>query len=211
MQPADTGMTPETVTDPALKNDATPVESAPADNQQAPAEDVAAKLAAIQKERDQIAMERNNLRKKIEEAETNALKEKEDYKALYEKVQAELEAKSQEEAQKAQRAEADKFREDFIAKQPESLRKYLTALVKANPTNFLWSDATSWEDAGHQLEAQAKAFATEIGLDLEAQPDDSAQPSTVHGNNPMPSNLKGADFENMSWQEMEKLLPKANR
>lgn len=208
----------ETVADKALGTSSTPTDSEPKTTEGAdkPKDDAvlsAAEIEQARKERDQAIMERNNLRKKIEEQETAALKEKEDWKALAERAEAKLaEAEAEKERENA-RSEAEKFRKDFIAKQPEQLQKALNTLVEANSSNFLWTNAKDWDDAAAQLDAQAKAIAAGLGIDLE---DDGNQaeatpPPRVHSNNPAPANLKGQDFENMSWEDMRKVLPKAER
>lgn len=201
----DTGLTPETVLSSTLGTDL-PADTSGKTPDKVDAPDVGAQLESERKERQKIEMERNHLRKKIEDSEANSLREKEDYKTLADSLQAKLDALEAEEAEKSAEKEATDFRNEFIAKQPDKLAKVLRNLIAANPTNFLWSNAKDWDDARSQLETQATLIAEAVGIDTDA--DIETKNPKINANNPAVK-LGGLDPEDMSLADLRKLLPKA--
>lgn len=158
----------------------------PADAQAAQAtgagssEELQKQLAAERLARQKVEMERNKLKNEREEAETKRLKEIEDYRALYEKSQTELDSIRQKE--ETTRLEA--FRKDVINSYPdEKVRKAADALIAKNPGAIVWEAGADEEQAKAQLTDQLDALRDAVGTPLEPT---EGQPA-VEPLNPAPS------------------------
>lgn len=126
MSTEDTGITPETGADNKALNSETPTPSNP------PKEDNAlqTEVERLRKEREQIEMERNMLRKKLDaeekaKAETAAkeLVEKEEFKTLYEQEREARLALEQEAEEKARRAEVNSKKAEILAEFPQDVKE----------------------------------------------------------------------------------------
>jgi hypothetical protein len=126
MSTEDTGITPETGADNKALDSATPPQGTP------PKEDNAlqTEVERLRKEREQIEMERNMLRKKLEaeekaKAETAAkeLEEKEEFKTLYEQEKEARLALEQEAEEKARKAEVNSKKAEVLAEFPQDVKE----------------------------------------------------------------------------------------
>lgn len=136
----------------------------------------------LRKELQKLEMERNMLRNKQQEEETQRLKETENYKELYEKTQSELEQiQTRAEAEKAAQ-EARKFRDEVIDSYPDpKVQEIAKKLLAKNETAIAWGDVDTFDDARAQLVEQLDAIKETVTTTVE-----SPEP-TISGNNPAPS------------------------
>lgn len=163
----------------------------------------------LEKRLKQAEMRANQLENKAREDELARLKESEDYKTLAERLQGQLDEVESEKTANTERQAAIEFRDKVIAEYPEAVQKVIRAAVAKNPANFLWKDATDWEDAGEQLREQIAPIQDALGV---SEDDEADTKSTrrVNANNPVPS-LKGLDPDDMSFEELGKVLPRSKR
>ena len=201
-----------TAVDPAPSDGANPEDKAAAD-----LATVTAELEALRKDKLKADMRANQLENKIKEEETAALKEKEDYKSLAEKLEAELaqikadseaeaEAKAEEAAAEAARKEALDFRNSVIAEYPPEVQQAANNLIEKNVSNLFWKDAQDWDDARTQLTDQLDALADVLG---HAAPEHKPAPKPkTSANNPAKTST--VDPKDMTLEELRSVLPRAD-
>lgn len=168
-----------------------------------------AELDRIRKELDQIKMERNQLKNKQEEDRKKALEEQGNWKQIAEENQAKLEQIELEKEQAAAVQEASKLREKFIDSYPdETVKKAAKALIERNPSNLSWGDVETEDQAKENIFSQLDALKETLGITSEAKDDEDFSPEIL-ANNPS-TNTNKDPIEDLDWQKMRELLPKAD-
>lgn len=163
----------------------------------------------IQKELQKLEMERNNLRNRQEEDRRKSLEESNEYKTLYEETQARLAEIEQVKEQETAVKEASKLREDFIDAYPdETVKKAAKALIERNPSNLSWGDVETEDQAKENIFSQLDALKETLGIISEAKDEGDFSPEIL-ANNPS-TNTKTDPVEELDWQKMRELLPKAD-
>lgn len=168
-----------------------------------------AELDRIRKELDQIKMERNQLRNKQEEDHKKALEEQGNWKQIAEENQAKLEQIELEREQANAVKEASQLRESFIDAYPdETVKKAAKALIERNPSNLSWGDVETEDQAKDNIFSQLDALKETLGIISEAKDEGDFSPEIL-ANNPS-TNTNTDPVEELDWQKMRELLPKAD-
>lgn len=165
------------------------------------------RLAAIEKERDNIAQERNLLRNKTKELEKKRVEETEDYKSAYEEMLAEKERREAEDAEERERADARRFRDTVIASRSEKTQKAAKALIDKNENNLAWRNARDETDARRQIEDQLDALDAVLGNQEEKV---EKEVYRIEANPTAGTGPRDVPFEDLSYEEMKKILPRAD-
>lgn len=177
-----------------------------------PPEETVSKAAfeTLRQEKDKIAQERNLLRNQARTAEVEALEKSGQIEQANTALKAELaDIKRQQEEEQTQR-EARQFRTEVLKEYPNAkVREAAEKLIAKNPSNLVWSDGASQEQAKRELTEQLDSLAEVLGTP-DAQADTGSQ-GTVHPNNPAAS-VQGKTTEELlklDSKELAKLLPHA--
>lgn len=171
------------------------------------AEELARRIAELEKENLKIAQERNLYKNKQEEERKKQLEESNEYKTLYEETQSKLEQIESEKQAEETRKEAERLRQSFIEEYPdERVRKAAQALIKQNPTNIAWGDVETEEQAKAEVHQQMDALKETLGITGEEEETDYPEinpnnPQTPSGNDPVSA---------LDWKKMREVLPKAD-
>lgn len=207
MQENDTPIDGETVTPEAQGITETPATDSSVQEPENTVEDTVSKeeLSRVQKELEQLKMERNLLRNKQEEDRKKQLLEENEFKTLYEETQAELaQIKADKEEQEALE-QANKLRSKFINEYPDpTVRKAAEKLVEKNPSNLSWGNVETEEDARQAIHSQLDAIRESLGIVSEDTEDTDV---SITANNP---SVRNTTPDDMSWEQMRELLPKAD-
>lgn len=164
----------------------------------------------IQKELQKLEMERNNLRNRQEEDRRKALEESNEFKTLYEETQAKLAEIEQAKEQEAAVKEASALRESFIDSYPdETVKKAAKALIERNPSNLSWGDVETEDQAKENIFEQLDALKETLGIISEAKDEEDDFSPEILANNPS-TNTNKDPIEDLDWQKMRELLPKAD-
>lgn len=157
------------------------------------------KLAAAEKEAEKAKMERNMRRKEAEEAKVKALEETERYKEANEELKKQIEQREAEEAEAAETKQVEELRGQIISEFPKEVQEI------AKDLNLYWdATATNTAEADTQLRAKLTAIQSRLG---ETDDDGNFTPR-INANNPAPDEgTDGKRFEDMTSDEMRKVLP----
>lgn len=161
----------------------------------------------LQKELDQIKMERNMLKNKTQEEHKARLEEEGEFKSLYEETKTELEAIRVEAERKEAESYNQSLRDKFIEEYSDSkVKEAAKALLKNNPNNLWWgSDAANEVDAKDQIFKQLDSLKETLGVITEEKQEQDD--TSVHANNPStPLDPEAAQYANMSAEEMRQAL-----
>jgi chromosome segregation ATPase len=169
-------------------------------------------LERVRKEASSTAQERNLLRNQIKTAEQKALEESGQIEQAYQKLKSDHEAlQAQQEADRAQ-AEAKTFRDKVIAEYTNpKVREVAQKLIDKNPQNLVWTDGATPDEAKTQILDQLNSLAAVIGTsDDSGETTTTTTQGTVNPNNPQ-VDLGGKRPEDMTLEELQKVLPKADQ
>lgn len=164
-----------------------------------------AEYEALRKEMDKLSQERNMLRNRTKALEGKVL-ETDDLAAIkeaYAELAKEKQEREEAEAREAERKEAESFRDKVIAEYPKEVQEAAKKLIEKNKNNLIWENATSWEDARRQLVPQLEALKEVVSIKTEEDG------TVIHPNNPGMVDDGTKKFEDLTIEEMRKVLPRA--